>query len=314
MVRPLRYMSEPHRMFEISTRAMQRRFLLRRSAKLNDLVLGIFGKALDMYPGVNLYLFKVVSNHYHALVSAENCFVLSAFVGHINSNIAREAGRMHQWRDKFWTRRFTQLSVEDEESLRESIRYIIAHGCKENLVHSPEKWPGVGCEQALTTGETMVGTWFDRSAFYEAERKGKKVHPQDFTKRYAVPLTPLPFLSAKTESQRQAYFRRIIKDVREETIERLANENSQVLGAEAVLAQDPHAFPRKSRKSPAPLCHAKTAARRRAYRRKYKMFVAAYRWAADKLRRGEPNVKFPENCFPPPMAFSVPSSGTSPPV
>jgi len=166
----------------------------------------------------------------------------------------------------------------------------------------------------LTTGEAMVGTWFDRSAFYEAERKGKKVHPHDFTKRYTVPLTPFPFLSAKTESQRQTYFRRIIKEIREETTERLANENKQVLGAEVVLAQDPHSYPSKFKKSPAPLCHAKSAARRKAYRRSYKMFVAAYRWATEKIRRGEQNVQFPENCFPPPMAFSMPSSGAPPPL
>ena len=234
-------------------------------------------------------------------------------MGHINSNIAREAGRAHKWREKFWSRRFRQICIKDKASLVKKIRYVISHGCKENLVYSPEKWPGVGCERALTTGETLSGTWFDRTAFYDAERKGQKVHPQDFTKRYAVPLTPLPILLDMTESQRQSYFRHLIKEIREETIERLANEKKQVLGAEAVCEQDPHACPRKMKKSPAPLCHASTAARRRAYRRSYKAFVAAYRWAAEKLRRGEQNVKFPENCFPPPLAFSLPLSGAPPP-
>ncbi len=314
MVRPLRYMPRPQSLFEISTRTLHGRFLLKPSKRLNDLVLGVIGKALASHPGVRLYLFKVVSNHYHAIVSAENCFVISAFMGHVNSNIAREAGRLHQWPEKFWSRRFRQIGIDDEESLLKKIKYIISHGCKENLVFSPEQWPGVGCERALTTGETMFGTWFDRTAFYNAERKGKQVHPQDFVKRYPVPLTPFSFLADKTESQRQTYFRHLIKEIKEETIQRLTNENKQVLGVEAILAQDPHNCPRKLKKSPAPLCHASTAAGRKAYRRSYKMFVASYRWAAEKLRRGEQNVRFPENCFPPPLAFSMPSSGTPPPL
>ncbi len=314
MARKLRHMPYPHALYEISTRTLHARFLLKPSKKINDLVLGIIGRALALHPGIRLYLFKVVSNHYHAIVSAENSMDLSAFMCHINGNIAKEAGRLHQWREKFWSRRFSQIRIMDHRSLLKLTRYIISHGCKENLVSSPEKWPGVGCERALTTGESMQGVWFDRSAFYEAERKGEKVHPQDFTKCYPVPLTPLPFLAAKTETQQQTYYRHLIKEITAETYERLANKNQQVLGVAAVLAQDPHSCPRKIKKSPAPPCHASTAARRKSYRRSYQMFVAAYRWAAMKLRQGDRNVQFPENCFPPPLAFSLPVSGAPPPV
>ncbi len=306
-------MRRPHAMFEITIRTLHGRFLLRPSKKLNDLILGVIGRALALNPGVRLYLIKVLSNHFHAIVSAESCFALSTFMGHVNGNIAREAGSFYQWREKFWSRRFSQVGIDDEKSLVKSTRYIISNGCKESLVFSPEHWPGVGCERALTTGEQMHGTWYDRTAFYDAERRGKKVHPDDFTKRYPVPLTPLPFLAAKTESQRQTYFRHLIKEIREETFQRPANQNKQVLGVESILAQDPHSYPRKLKKSPAPLCHASTAARRKAYRRSYRMFVAAYRWAAEKLRRGEQNVKFPNNCFPPPQAFCQPRSGAPPP-
>ena len=69
MSRPIRYMPDPYTVFEVTTRTMQSRLLLKPSPELNSIILGIIGKALSMY-NVQMYLFVFLSNHYHMLLSA----------------------------------------------------------------------------------------------------------------------------------------------------------------------------------------------------------------------------------------------------
>ena len=59
------------------------------------------------------------------------------------------------------------------------------------------------------------------------------------------------------------------------------------LGREAVLAQDPHAKPVRSKKSPAPRFHAFRKSVRRELYEAYAWFVAAFRDASEKLRAGD---------------------------
>ncbi|MBW1811046.1 MAG: hypothetical protein JRJ87_22845, partial [Deltaproteobacteria bacterium] len=84
-------MSKPDMTFEITTRAIQGRLLLRPSRELNDIILGILGRALTLYP-VLLHLVVVASNHIHLIVTTQNVKLLSDFMRYFNSNLAREAG------------------------------------------------------------------------------------------------------------------------------------------------------------------------------------------------------------------------------
>jgi REP element-mobilizing transposase RayT len=133
-------MSQPHVLFEVTIRTIQGRFLLRPSKKLNELILGVIGRGLDLYPGVRLYVFKIASNHIHLILSAPDQKTLSRFMNYINSNIAREAGRLHHWKDKFWSRRYRAIPILDDESLMRRVRYVLSHGCKEGLVSNPLQW------------------------------------------------------------------------------------------------------------------------------------------------------------------------------
>ena len=54
---------------------------------------------------------------------------------------------------------------------------------------------------------------------------------------------------------------------------------------------------------PAPFVHAATKAARLAFREAYALFVAAYREAADKLRKGNRAALFPIGSFPPALPF-----------
>ena len=43
------------------------------------------------------------------------------------------------------------------------LRYILAHGPKENLVERVLDWPGVHAAKAILEDKPLTGYWFDRS-------------------------------------------------------------------------------------------------------------------------------------------------------
>lgn len=301
MPRPIRHMPYPYALFEVTIRTMQSRFLLKPSEELNELILGIIGRALFLYPSIRIFTFKFLSNHFHMILAAPDVKTLALFMNHINSNMAREAGRLHDWRDKFWSRRHRQLYFLDQESLVKQVRYIMSHGCKEHLVPGPLDWPGVSTDKALVYGEKLEGTWYDRTAYYRAERKGEDVSLQDFATRYEVLLHPLPFLEDKSKKQQQEYFLEMMQDIEHETWQRAVDEKRGFLGVEGVLAQDPHDKPRKTKRTRAPSCHASRKSVRKAYERMYRKFVSIYRQALERFEQGQRDVKFPPGCFLPPV-------------
>ena len=78
---------------------------------------------------------------------------------------------------------------------------------------------------------------------------------------------------------------------------------TQPFGAAAILAQHPWTRPERVKKSPAPLLRAASKAVRQVFYEGFALFVAAYRSAAEKLQRGDPNPSFPLGCFPPALPF-----------
>ncbi|MBW1807195.1 MAG: transposase [Deltaproteobacteria bacterium] len=299
-------MKEENTIFEITCRTIQGRLLLKPSAQLNKIVLGILGRALTFYP-VLLHLVVVVSNHIHLIVTAKNVALLARFMCYVNSNLAREAGRLHTWKEKFWGRRYTAIPILDNGALLKKVKYLLSHGCKEGLVMRPVEWPGVNCVKALTEDEKLSGVWYDRSAEYEARRQAKEYEQTDFESQYEVPLAPLPWFDELDSEENKERIMQIIEDIEHETHERLRKERGSVLGVKGVLIQSAHRRPRKAKKSPAPLCHCSSRQKWFEYRDEYRWFVWLYQVAAKKLRRGILDVEFPKNCFPPALAFNDPS-------
>jgi hypothetical protein len=97
--------------------------------------------------------------------------------------------------------------------------------------------------------------------------------------------------------------------VEKEATDRRRAEGIPVLGPRAVLDQDAQAPPLRTKKSPAPPCHAFLRIVRVEMWRAYVAFALAYREAADSLRQGLDGVTFPPGSFPPPLPFSPATSG-----
>ena len=295
---------------EITCRTVQRRFLLKPSEVLNDRIVGIVGRAMTMYP-VRIHLFVVLSNHMHLILSATDSETVSGFMRYINSNIAREAGRMHGWKDAFWSRRYKAIPILGDTALLQRMRYVLSHGCKEGLVAHPAQWPGVHCLHALTQGKPLAGHWIDRTAMYHARGLADSVDEKAFRTRYEVPLTPPPCWADRTAGELRALWRNLADEIAEQYAQARQTEGKKVLGARNVLALDPHAAPGKPNASRAPSCHAEDQQMRKWYRQAYRMFVDAYRHASGRLREQERPTWFPDNCYPPPPGFLPWAGGVS---
>ncbi len=283
-------------------------FLLRPSTSLNDLVAGVVAKAKSKYP-VEIVGLAVPSNHFHLLATATSQEDLSAFMNFVSGNVAREAGRLHGWKGKFWTRRYDCVPVTDEEQIQvERLKYLLSQGCKEGLVSSPTDWPGLNSAHAQMTGTGLPGIWIDRTALYNARRRkgGKKLQPSDFAEELTLELSPLPCWAHLSPEEYQARVQDLVEEIERETAAHHRCQGTQPLGRRAILRQDPHHRPDALETSPAPRVHAATRAMRLQFLEAYRIFVRAYRAASARLRSGDLSAEFPAGCFPPARSFVQP--------
>jgi len=302
MPRRLRFIP-PVSLVEVTCRTVQGRLLLRPSRTLRDLTLGVLARAARLYP-VEIHAFAFLSNHFHLLVTVDSAQRLASFMNYLNSNLAREAGRLVRWREKFWGRRYQAIlvSTEDEAQI-ERLRYILAHGAKEGLVRSPLDWPGAHCARALLHGTPLTGRWIDRARESAALRKRRPGDPPSFVTLEELHLAPLPCWKGLSEYQLLSRVRELIEDIEREGRSREQRASQPPLGRELVLRQDPRHEPNRLKKGPAPIAHAASRAARDALLGAYRSFVAAYRQAAERLRSGALDALFPAGAFPPALPF-----------
>ena len=288
---------------------MQGRLLLTPTPELNDLILGVIGKAQDRY-GMVIHAFVVTSTHCHYILSPTSAEQLARFMQFVNANIAKEAGRLHLWPERLWSRRYRSIVIADDEASLVRLRYVCAHGSKEGLVGGgPGSWPGPNCIAALCNGEPLRGTWIDRGAEYKARQRGESVLPSQFATTFDVKLTPVPCLLHLTEDQRQAECRRIVKEIQAAAEAENKAKGREPMGVTAILAQDPHSRPATTDRSPAPFVHASDEKTEIEFRAQYRAFVDAFRAGAVRLRdrARELAEMFPLWAFPPALPFNAPA-------
>jgi putative transposase len=304
MAHPLRWFV-PDTVYEFTSRTIQERFLLRPSVNARQLVLGVIARGLMLYPAVQMHAFAFLSNHWHTMLSSSCGAQMAAFMGYVNSNVAREMGRIHRWRGRFWARRTRPIPILDDVAMVERLRYLLAQGVKEGLVAHPEEWPGATSTPWLL-GQTLVGIWIDRDLETRARRYSANPDPTRYTFEYELRLSPLPCWAELTREEIAERTRALMNDV---VTEAQAHRRG-VAGVDAVLRQDPHSSPLESKRGPAPACHASTLPLRVAFRAAYRAFIGAFRAAADALkedRDGASRLPFPAGSFPARAAFVQPA-------
>ena len=305
MARPLRWLDHSSdgvpTLVEITARCIQGRMLLRPSPTFNRVAVGCLARAWQKTPEVGVVGYSFQSNHYHLLVTAHEVNHLSKFMHSVQSNLAREVCKLHDWSDRVWSRRYRSICVaEDEDTQKDRLRYIFEQGCKENLILSPRDWPGATCVNTLINGHReQQGDWYDRTGLYRARYRGQDVSLHDFTEHLDLPLVSLPCWAHLSREEYAKECFDLVETIEEETLERHEHENTTVLGVPAILSTDPQKRPNKLKKSPAPLVHAKDSSERAAMIDRYRDFEFRF-WAASKeFRSGKLDVAFPEGSFRP---------------
>jgi hypothetical protein len=304
MARRLRHIEKDGSLVEITNRTVQARYLLRpdRAGELNEIVLGVVGRAQRLYD-VRLCGLTYLSNHGHILGFFEDARQMALFMNFVNGEIGREVARFADWPDKVWARRYVSIPVSDEpEAQIARLRYLLANSVKENLVERADQWPGVHSVGALRDGKVLKGLWFDRTAEYEAKRRRESFARDEYATEEVVELSPLPCMEHLSPEEHRAWVADLVKGIEEEAAAS-RGKTGKVLGAAKIYAQDSHHRPDKPKRSPAPDFHAASKQAYDGLRAVYAWVVQLYREATDRLRDGDRTVKFPEGTFPPGLPF-----------
>ena len=304
MARRLRFIPAGH-LVEVGNRTIQGRFLLRPSPELTDIILGVLGRAQRLY-GMSIHAFVFLSNHYHMLVSPINTEQLAAFMNFVGTNIAKEAGKLANWKGRFWADRYSAIVVSNEEQAHvRRLQYILSNGCKEGLVARPQDWTGASTALVLLGGTTTLsGHWYDRTKEYRARQAGRT---ELFVAPETVTLSPLPCWAHLETEERHLLVAKMVREVEDATKKMHSGNESSPLGMKKVLQRAPHTSPSDFKPSSAPPFHAASKRVRRFLVEAYSAFAANYRQAADRLRAGELNVCFPAGSFPPPGPYALAS-------
>jgi len=288
----------------ISVRCFQARHLLRPSSDVNQLLLGIVARACRR-SRVRLIAMTAMSNHIHYLIWTPNSEEQTSFMHYVDSQIPREIGRLCGWQGAFWGSRYQSSAVTDEESAQvEQLRYLLAQGCKENLVSRPRDWPGLHAAKLLLSKKPLKGIWIDRTAYAKARhRLGHKARLQDHVHEETLELSPLPCWSHLSPEEYRGRVRSLIEEVEDETRARHQREGSRPLGRRQVLRQDPKSRPKAPKKSRLPLVRATTTAAKALWLEAYGWFVKAFREASSRYRQGEAGVIFPPGSYQPSFGY-----------
>ena len=149
----------------------------------------------------------------------------------------------------------------------------------------------------------MEGLWYDRTALYEARRRGKRLDLDDVAEAETVTLSPIPCWQGLSEDELRERLAALVETIERENAERRRAEGKSILGVKAVRRQDPQECPKKLKRSPAPRFHAATKEAWRHLRDAYNRFAAAFREAADRLKEGDLESEFPPGSFPPSQPY-----------
>ncbi len=211
----------------VTRRCLERRFLLRPSRSANRIFLYILAVAARRYR-IQVHAYCVLSNHYHLIVS-DPFALLPAFIGFIDSLVARAFNAINRRKDRVWDgRQFSAVALLDREAVIDKAAYVLANPVAAGLVARACQWPGLWSDPAR---------WTDGPAQVERPRQFFAADG-DMPKMATLELTPPAGFATMAE------FRDAVVpafEAREDEARR--RRGHRFLGVARVLRQQPTASP-----------------------------------------------------------------------
>jgi hypothetical protein len=125
----------------ISRRCLQRRFLLRPSKRVNQIVRYALAVAAPRH-GIRIHAVLVNLNHYH-LCLTDVLGTLPAFERDFDQLVARALNAHYGRGEAFWCPgSYDNVEVHDPVTLLEQLVYLYVNAVKDGQVARPEEWPG----------------------------------------------------------------------------------------------------------------------------------------------------------------------------
>jgi len=179
MSNPRRWL--PGQTHAISRRVAGRRFLLKPTSFVNEVLLYALARAKQLNPKVSVHGFVAESNHTHANVTdtRKNTDVasqLSSFFASLNRLTAAALNTHYGRGENLWAvGPFSNVEVHGRRSIEQQLLYLWTNPVKDGLVERPEDWPGI-CFMPEDFGRRIQVVKPD-GAFFGGRRGGGATEP-----------------------------------------------------------------------------------------------------------------------------------------
>ena len=300
MPRDLRHIP-PGSQVEVTCRTLESRYFLRPSRDLRDAIHGILARAADRWE-VRIVAWFFASNHYHLILRPKDAFHLARFMGDVQGQVAKETNRAIGREGKLWGRRYGPIRMSEDAEV-DRLRYLLEQGVKENLIRSPREWPGATSVPWLLGGGPVDAVWFNRTAEYEARRRGERFGKYEYAERYSFELAPLRCWDGLSRAEIRRRIEALIREIEREATERRRTGDAKFLGPQGGPTSRPLGSAGSPKKSKAPRFHAHDRDVWINLQVEYREFRAAYEQASAAFRAGRLDVVFPSGSFPPALPF-----------
>ncbi len=279
----------------LTRRCSERRFFLRPSKAVNDILRYILAVAVERY-GVALHAYCVLSNHLH-LVVTDVKGNLPAFGRYLDSLVARSINALHGHWESFWAPgSYSAVTLISAEDVLSKCAYVLANPTAAGLVRHGSEWPGLwSAPEQIGAGPVQVKRpkhFFRANGPMPETATLELVCPPGFE---SVEAFRSQLVAAVTELEDQA--------ARE-----LAASGLSVLGARRVLAQKPDGRPApgEPRRELNPRIAGQDKWKRIEAISRLKSFLSDYRIAWLAFTRGLRRTVFPHGTYWMRVAYGVP--------
>ena len=262
---------------------------LRPSKDINKIIGGILARYSEIFEVV-IYAYVFLSNHYHLLIKSPKSNA-DEFLENVNRELARRLNWKNHRNGKFWSRRYSEQEVPNEDDLLEAFLYITTNPIRHGMVEQPGSWPGM-CSYGQSLTE-VAPTY----AFYHYSRE----EAEERTTYHTLKLTPLPQHEKLSKKERTTEIRKIVQERVSQIVRDRRESGSGFLGVERIKAQDPWSKPLNVSRSPRPHCYSKDASVQREFRRAEVRRRERYSEASIRFRLGDLLTIFPDFTHKPPL-------------
>jgi REP element-mobilizing transposase RayT len=278
----------------VTRRCSERRFFLRPSKALNEVVRYILAVAAERH-GVALHAFCVLSNHLHLIVTDVRGN-LPAFEQYVGSLVARAINALHGHWESFWAPgSYSAVKLPEASDTLSKIAYVLANPVAAGLVRHAREWPGLwSAPEEIGAGPAVV-----RRPDHFFREDGEM--PETATLQLVC---PRGFESV------EAFRRQLISaltGLEDEAARELAAEGRFFLGRRRVLTQKPGAWPvtHEPHRELNPRIAGRDKWKRIEAIARLKSFLKEYRTAWLEFTRGVRDTIFPPGTYWMRVAYGV---------